>query len=402
MIIPSRSFLKDLESRGNGLLQNAAGPDLSSAKGKAAHIHNLIQNSPRKRRMRSAAPASGIYHVLPNLCTFVMDEEHVDESYFKDAFDATIRENVEVASVTPAETAVQAPTGLPEFWHKKKLNLDGSLTGRNINVGVIDSGIYASHQEFAGKNIKFAEFDSVGKLVGNTPKDFGTHGTHVCGLLGGKNAGVAPDVSLTVAACLTEKGGTAGYLAQILGGLNYLLEQGREEGTEEERIHLINASIESASGFNDYLHGALDLALTDPGTLMIAAIGNNGSKGKGSDSSPGNYDLTLGIGALDENDKVASFSSWGIVAQLGNISKPDMSAPGVWLYSSLSGPGNRYFKQSGTSMASPVVAGIAALLLERQPELIAQPLKLKELLLSLAVPLEDVERGGRGRVNLGL
>ncbi|STC94363.1 Subtilisin DY [Chryseobacterium carnipullorum] len=142
------------------------------------------------------------------------------------------------------------------------------------------------------------------------------------------------------------------------------------------------------------------MALTDPGTLMIAAIGNNGSKGKNSDSSPGNYDLTLGIGALDENDKVASFSSWGTVAQLGNINKPDISAPGVWLYSSLSGPGNQYFKQSGTSMASPVAAGIAALLLERQPELITQPLKLKELLLNMVIPLQDTERAGKGRINL--
>ncbi|KFF24430.1 hypothetical protein IW16_19070 [Chryseobacterium vrystaatense] len=403
IVIPSKAFLQDLESRGQRLRSAGPGLDLHSAKGKTAHIHDLIQNGPNQKKMRSALAASrsqGVYHALANLCTFVIDEEQIDESYFKNAFDATIRENVEVASVTPAEISQESLATLPEFWHKKKLNLDGSLTGRNINVGVIDSGIYASHQEFAGKQIKFAEFDSVGKLVGTTPKDYGTHGTHVCGLLAGKNAGVAPDASLTVAACLTERGGTAGYLAQILGGLNYLLEQGSDNDTQEGRVHLINASIESASGFNDYLHGALDMALTEPGTLMIAAIGNNGSKGKNSDSSPGNYDLTLGIGALDENDQVASFSSWGTVAQLGNITKPDISAPGVWLYSSLSGPGNQYFKQSGTSMASPVAAGIAALLLERQPELITQPLKLKELLLNMVIPLQDVERAGKGRINL--
>ncbi|WP_326984306.1 S8 family serine peptidase [Chryseobacterium sp. MYb264] len=403
IVIPSKAFLQDLEAGARSLRSTDPQLNLNSAKGKTAHIHDLIQNGSNRQNGRSALTASrskGVYHALTNLCTFIMDEEQIDETYFKDAFDATIRENVEVAAVTPAERSLESQADLPEFWHKKKLNLDGSLTGRNINIGVIDSGIYASHQEFAGKQIKFAEFDSIGQLVGTIPKDYGTHGTHVCGLLAGKNAGVAPDASLTVAACLTQRGGTAGYLAQILGGLNFLLEQGRDNDIQAGRVHLINASIESASGFNDYLHGALDMALTDPGTLMIAAIGNNGSKGKNSDCSPGNYDLTLGIGALDENDQVASFSSWGTVAPLGNISKPDISAPGVWLYSSLSGSGNHYFKQSGTSMASPIAAGIAALLLERQPELMMQPLKLKELLLDMVIPLQDTERAGKGRVNL--
>ncbi|STC94361.1 hypothetical protein [Chryseobacterium carnipullorum] len=116
IVIPSKAFLQDLESRGQNL--RSAGPHLNlySAKGKTAHIHDLIQNGPYQQKMRSARAASrsqGVYHTLDNLCTFIMDEEQIDESYFKDTFGATIRENVEVASVTPAEISQESQAKLP-------------------------------------------------------------------------------------------------------------------------------------------------------------------------------------------------------------------------------------------------------------------------------------------------
>lgn len=399
IVTPSVKFSAYLQSQKPLLKNGLTGVELHTAKGRTRHIHDIIKNAPSKSFLKRGQKKE--YFILDNLSSFIMDEEDINEAYFRDTFDVIIHDNFEVSSINPTEGAISnAQSTLPDFWHKRKLNLSSlNLTGKNVNIGVLDSGIYSSHQEFEGKLIKFAEFDALGQFKGIIPKDYGTHGTHVCGLLAGNNAGVAPDVSLTVVACLTERGGTAGYLAQILGGLNYLLEQGNN-GNTDEKIHIINASIESSSGYNDYLHAALNTAITEPGTLMVAAIGNNGSLGEDSDSSPGNYDLTLGIGALDENDVVASFSSWGMVAQSGNISKPDLSAPGVSLYSSLSGPGNRYFQQSGTSMASPIVAGMAALLLEREPELLLQPLKIKQKLIDLVVAIPNPVRAGHGRVNL--
>jgi len=399
IVTPSVKFSAYLQSQKQLLKNGLTGAELHTAKGRTRHIHDIIKKAPTKSLLKRGQKKE--YFILDNFSTFIIDEADINEAYFRDTFDVVIHDNFEVSSISPTQGAISsAQSTLPDFWHKRKLNLSNlNLTGKNVNIGVLDSGIYSNHQEFEGKQIKFAEFDALGQLKGIIPRDYGTHGTHVCGLLAGNNAGVAPDVSLTVVACLTERGGTAGYLAQILGGLNYLLEQGNG-GNTDEKIHIINASIESSSGYNNYLHAALNTAITEPGTLMVAAIGNNGSLGKDSDSSPGNYDLTLGIGALDENDVVASFSSWGMVAQSGNISKPDLSAPGVNLYSSLSGPGNRYFQQSGTSMASPIVAGMAALLLEREPGLLLQPLKIKQKLIDLVVAIPDAVRAGHGRINL--
>ncbi|MEM1321315.1 MAG: S8 family serine peptidase [Bacteroidota bacterium] len=398
IVIPSESFMDELNK---SLAASQAGYEAGSIlpRTRSMHVEQMILNAPSRKSGGGTIPQQH-FHSLHNLCSFVIDSDHLDEDYFRAVFDAQIHENVKVASVTPTELSAEHKTHLPEFWHKEKLKVgEQSWTGQGITVGVLDSGIYTAHQEFEGKTVKFAEFDKNGRLVGNTAKDFGTHGTHVCGLLAGKNAGIAPDAALTVAAVLTENGGEAGYLAQILGGLNWLLGDGTTEGPDAA-IHLINASIETSPGFNDYLYAALKNATTTPGTLMVAAIGNDGSKGVNSDTSPGNYDLTIGVGALNEDDEVASFSSWGKVEELNNISKPDLSAPGVWLYSSLAGPGNLYFKQSGTSMASPVACGVAALLLEKEPDLRYQPEKLKELLIKAVVPVSDKERAGAGRVNI--
>lgn len=400
VIIPSSAYLKRItkELKSNSRIRSRNAPS-SGHKERTDHIHNIIKNSPTNNnqiRKRSGIKA----HALEHLSVFIMDEEDINEEYLRQELDAEIHDNFIVSSVAPVHSSPEDETTLPEFWHKDKLKVSESgLTGKGIVVGVLDSGIYAEHQEFDGKSIVFAHFDKDGKLVDDQAKDFGTHGTHVCGLLAGKNAGIAPDASLVVAAVLTENGGTAGYLGQILGGLNWLL--GGNSTEKNTGVHLINASIESASGFNDYLYSTLETAQTNPGTLMIAAIGNNGSKGVNSDTSPGNYNLTLGVGALDQDDNVASFSAWGTVSEMDNISKPDLSAPGVYLYSSLPGvPGNRYFKQSGTSMASPVVCGVAALLLEDKPDLIFQPDVLKSNLINTVVPISDTERGGKGRVNI--
>jgi len=407
IIIPSSDFLKKLDEK----LKSTPKKRSSSKSGlnsnhitdRINHIHNIIQNSPiQKNNARGVSRSSLPIHTLEHLSVFIMDEEHIHEEYLMSELGAKVHDNVLISSVAPVKAASvetteapEAESQLPDFWHKDKLEVSKTdLTGKGINVGVLDSGIYAKHQEFEGKNIVFAHFDKDGKYVDDNAKDYGTHGTHVCGLLAGKNAGIAPDAQLTVAAVLTENYGTAGYLGQILGGLNWLL-------GSDNAVHLINASVESSSGFNDYLYSTLETAQTNPGTLMIAAIGNNGSQGENSDNSPGNYNLTIGVGALDQDDNVASFSSWGTVSEMGGIKKPDLSAPGVYLYSSLPGvPGNRYWKQSGTSMASPVACGVAALLIEQNPDLLHNPDQLKSDLIERVVPISDTTRGGVGRVNI--
>ena len=376
IIIPSYNYLQQLEEK-HGVHKSL----------KLDHIHKVIKSTPTKKR-KAIQPI----HTLDHLHTFVLDEEDIHEEYLKNELEAEVHDNVIISSVQPTGAAQETVTGLPDFWHKQKLDLSATtLTGKGINVGVLDSGIYVQHQEFKGKNITFAHFDKNGKMTDQVAKDFGVHGTHVCGLLAGNYAGVAPEASLTVAAVLTESGGRAGYFAQILGGLNWLL-------SKDNGVHLINASLESAAGFNNYLYSSLQTAQTSPGTLMVAAIGNDGIKGVNSDTSPGNYNLTIGVGALDQQDNVASFSSWGTVSEMGGIKKPDFSAPGVNLYSSYPGaPGNKYLKQSGTSMAAPVACGVAALLIQQNPSLLYTPEVLKSQLIDGVAPISDVTRGGKGR-----
>ena len=97
-------------------------------------------------------------------------------------------------------------------------------------------------------------------------------------------------------------------------------------------------------------------------------------------SSPANYDNVLGIGAVDSNGIVTNFSDWGFEAT-NHVYKPDMCAPGFHVHSAV--PGGGYALKSGTSMASPLVAGAAALLMQSNPNLTVNPAALRTELLRL-------------------
>jgi subtilisin family serine protease len=396
-----RTHAEVLQGRREHLHQFAADALSASAQGKkrrprAASLKSKAQYS---RSEPSGTPVN--YHVLEGLGILLVDEDMFDEDMMRSQMDAVVLDNVQIASVTPVAAS---STGEPDFWSQDKINVSSlrsqGLNGEGITVGVLDSGIYATHQEFAGKQIVFAQFDQQGQRIDSPAKDFGKHGTHVSGLIAGKNAGVAPAATLVVAAVLTSNGGTAGYLAQILAGLNWLLTEDFSGDPETPGVHLVNASLEAGRGYKDFLYNALTNALAAPGTLMIGAVGNSGSAGVNNCSSPGNYDIVVGVGATDIDDNIASFSSWGTIAESSNVAKPDMCAPGKAVWSSVPGSGNHYQQMDGTSMASPIVAGAAALMMQQDPTLAHNPLVLKDEIIKRTIPLEDVARGGRGRLQL--
>ena len=223
------------------------------------------------------------------------------------------------------------------------------------------------------------------------------HGTHVCGLIAGRNAGVAPAADLAVAAVLTTPTakGMVGFLAQIVKGLNWLTTTDFRGPDADPGVDILNASL-GAPGYNNYLYQALATDRLAKGTVLFGAIGNAGLQGKNHHGSPGNYDIVVGVGATDSHDQVAGFSDWGTVSQHGGIAKPDLCAPGVEILSAI--PGG-YQSMSGTSMAAPIVTGAAALLLQRSPALSADAAKLTSAILSLTTPVPDV-RAGRGRLDL--
>lgn len=321
---------------------------------------------------------------------------------------ADVFENIQIPIIEPVASEAEISC---TPWHLSKINEKAArtqnLTGRGVLVGILDTGIDSQHPEFAGKSVNFGEFDSSGFLVSTKPRDAGDHGTHVAGLVGGKTCGVAPDADLAVAAVLTTKTptGHAGFLAQILAGLNWLAHSNHGQAGAISQCAIINASLGS-SGYNSYLYSSLHIIRQTPAAQMIAAIGNAGRKGVNYHGSPGNYDITLGIGATDSSDIVAAFSDWGIEPTHAAL-KPDLSAPGVDICSSV--PGGKYARKSGTSMATPIVAGAAALLIQKYPKLARKPLNLFTRLLGLVDPAPrgypqnqatGYNRVGAGRLDL--
>jgi serine protease AprX len=345
------------------------------------------------------------YTILEGLGAIITDEASVDKVSLESTGLGTVLDNVLIPMVPPLN---QTPvtSARPNFWHHQSVKTsvahDKGLDGTNILVGAVDTGIDSTHPEFAGKTVHFMEFDQNGSPVGSKPRDAGDHGTRVCGLIAGQQAGLAPKADLAVACVLTipTEQGLSGYLVQIAAGLNWLLTSQFRGAEGDPGVEVVNASLGSP-GYNNYLYQLLANARQSPGTGMIAAIGNAGRLGVNNHGSPGNYDIVLGIGAVDDQDDVAPFSDWGTVSQFAGLSKPDLSAPGVDVVSSV--PGGGFMSMSGTSMASPIITGAAALLLQQNPALSFNVPGLFNRVLSLLRPFSsrvNQVRGGAGILDL--
>lgn len=328
--------------------------------------------------------------VLPNATlTFSMPEVHTDE--------------------TPEE-----------FWHLAVRESEAGkavpYSGRGVSIGILDTGIDEDHGEFAHKTINFQAFSKNGlprKL--KKARDFGTHGTHVSAICGGRRAGIAPNCHLSVAAVLTnpaedgapgEEGTMEASLLQLTAGLNWLAKMAGPDG---RGVDIINASL----GINGEhveivrrLYGPIETTRLDRGNVVVAAIGNSGRNGVGNHCMPAKFDNVIAVGAIDRQSRIADFSSWGPALSPYDedvSNKPDLVAPGVEINSAV--PGGKYGVMSGTSMAAPVVSGILALLLEADPELQGEPERLTQKLLAFTDHFHSWSenerlRAGRGRVTL--
>jgi subtilisin family serine protease len=236
--------------------------------------------------------------------------------------------------------------------------------GAGVRVGILDTGVDATHPDLADRVVAWAEFDADGHEVSSEPHDADRHGTHVAGTIAGRNTsgqwiGVAPECELCCAKVLGAEGGTDN---QILAGLRWAIEQ---------QVDVISMSLggltlgpEMPSTYTEAIVAAIQ-----QGIPVVVAIGNEGSQTAG---SPGNDIFALAVGATDYRDRPAGFSggrtqvvfaSDFIRADLLPLpySKPDVSAPGVAIVSSV--PGGGWAALNGTSMATPHVAGAIALLL---------------------------------------
>jgi minor extracellular protease Epr len=249
-----------------------------------------------------------------------------------------------VVKVAATSTSTQTNWGVtdigaPDSWQS-------GLTGKGIKVAVIDTGV-ATHSDLA-----VAGGTNVISGAGTTSyADDNGHGTHVVGIIGAKGIdggveGVAPDASIYAVKALDSTG--SGYTSDIISGIDWAI---------DNKMDIISMSLGSNQS-DMSLQNAVDTAYNS-GILVVAAAGNDGST-DGSGTSidyPANYSSVIAVGAVDSSNTRAYFSSTG--------SKLEVSAPGVNVLSTYLNGG--YAQMSGTSMATPFVAGDLALLKQKYP-----------------------------------
>ena len=322
-----------------------------------------------------------------------------------------IHENfeVEVTSTAAAETATRAAsvsasstdsytwglntTNVPQTWATY------GTRGQGVKVAVLDTGVDPAHPDI---DIQTDNWKDFGSDNSSTPKDYGSHGTHVSGTIVGGNAsgtyiGVAPESELWHGAVLTncDSNGCTGTFAQIINGTEWAV-------TNDADV------ISMSLGGDGYLADFIDPISNarQAGSLPVVSIGNQGA---GTSSSPGNIYDSVAVGATNPADNVASYSggetidtssAWGSNGPSdwpATYPVPDIVAPGTNVTSSL--PGGRYGNKSGTSMAAPHVSGVAALIISNQTSDLS-PDTIESRLTRTAVDLNaDQTRQGSGRLD---
>ncbi|MGB2912107.1 MAG: S8 family serine peptidase, partial [Pyrinomonadaceae bacterium] len=284
-----------------------------------------------------------------------------------------------------------------EAWSKTK----GS---DEVVVAVLDSGVDFTHVDLKGNmwtrpaNVPAYADDELGTFNDMNgyngtdkiadPMDDNGHGTHCAGIIGAEGdngegiTGINQKVKIMPLKFLGRGG--MGTTEDAIEAINYAIDR-KKNGVN---IRIISASWGSTSkskALEDTIRAA-----GDAGILFIAAAGNDGSNNDSRPHYPSNYDLpnVISVAALDRNDRLAGFSNFGV--KTVHIAAPGKDILSTWL-------GGAYREASGTSMATPYVSGVAALIIAAEPKISME--KLRERLLSTADKIDTLDgkvaTGGR-------
>lgn len=259
------------------------------------------------------------------------------------------------------------------------------ITGQGITVAVLDSG-FGRHPDIRGRILGFQDFVNNRRM----PYDDNGHGTHVCGIIcgdgalsGGRYRGIAPGAGLVVGKVLDDKGN--GTTEHMLDGLQWIL-----QNKERYRIRVLNISVGigelKEKEKQEALHRKIE-EIWDSGITVICAAGNKGPE-SGSISAIGGNSRVITVGChdgeycLDNPGRCATYSGRG--DEFSDIRKPDVVAPGTDIMScnafykrNYGCINHAYVKKSGTSMATPIVTGAAALTFSKYHEMTNEEFKQK-------------------------
>lgn len=273
--------------------------------------------------------------------------------------------------VSTNSIVLSAPTDVP--WHLDRINqsnlpLDGNsdrgvLTGAGVDVYVVDTGVRATHEQFGGRVIAGIDYPTSTGLSPVDPPttDCDGHGTHVSGLTAGSTVGVAPQARIISVRVLDCNGD--GDVENVAAALKWVRAHHRSG-----QPAIVNLSLGVDFGDDGELIDTEVLALINEGVTVTVAAGNGDSAGRPIEAcriSPGDVARALTVGAVTSSDAMATYSNYGSCIDLfapgGDRREPLISS---WIRSDVD-----YAPDVGTSMASPLVAGFAALLAQQQPGL---------------------------------
>jgi subtilisin family serine protease len=361
----------------------------------------LVEYADAHARARAAVPAgASVRRALPQLNLTALDQNKDNATAF-------------YGELTSASPTARSATGVRRVWLNKRVRatLDQSvpqigapaawqrgLTGVGVRVAVLDTGIDTDHPDLAGKVAVSQDFTG----TGGVEDGFG-HGTHVASIItgtgaasGGKYRGVAPDVTLAVGKVLDDSG--YGTDDGVLAGMQW--------AAAESGAKVVNMSLGSdPSDGQDPMSIAVNTLSRQYGTLFVIAAGNFGADR--TVASPGSADDALTVGSVSKQDEPSDFSSRG--PRLGDgAAKPEISAPGGSIVAARPAGvpplgetvGDAYQKLDGTSMATPHVAGAAAILAQQHPDWTGPTLKSALVTSAHEVSGAGVYQVGAGRLDV--
>jgi len=394
-----RSLFQHINSIKNRLTNSIIKSEVSNYKESLLKSHKTMKDkiiSLFDEKIRNNIIFSGeFFGIFNGICIKNIPESFVEKiknlSFVKDVFPnyhlkACLDESVPLINA-------------PQVW-KLYDKYGNNIRGSGVRVAILDTGMDYNHPDLADSYVTGYDF-----VHNDTdPMDDNGHGTHIAGIISGngisssnKYVGIAPDVDLYIYKIL-DSAGNAGF-ERFIEGIEAAIDP-NDDGDPSDHVDIISLSFgtDQPGKPDDEISSKID-EIVDMGVIVVAAAGNGGPSSQ-TITSPGASLKAITVGSVSKSKYISVTSSRGPVNDSGVFRiKPDVVAPGVDITSTCLGGG--YISKSGTSMATPHVAGAAALLLQVHPDW--TPAMIKNELESTAEDLGDAGKDnvyGSGLINI--